>query len=269
MRLLLPPSVGSARATARGELLERSLAAEMGEAVTLEVAADYAAIEPRIRAREVDLVWAPAAICARVEDQAHAIFKSVRAGRSTYRSAIVARTDAHLSLARLAGKRAAWVDPLSLGGYVLAADHLAQLGMVPSRTFAKETFIGDHPAALAAILEGTADVGAVSVSGPEPDDVTHALGLHAGRAGAEQISALAITAPAPSDALVITKALDGERAAALIARLFGERGSRSSALRLAMEADGFERAADGEYTRLREVLDRVGALRRSSRLAGP
>jgi ABC-type phosphate/phosphonate transport system substrate-binding protein len=269
MRLLLPPSVGVPRAIARGELLERSLTSEMGEPVIVEVAADYAVIEQRIRAREVDLAWAPAAICARVAADVHAIYKAVRAGRSTYRSALVARTDARLSLTRLAGKRAAWVDPLSLGGYVLAVDHLAQLGIVPSRTFASEAFIGDHPAALAAILEGEADVGAVSVSGPEPEDVMHALGLHAGRAGAEQMSALAITDPAPSDALLVTKALDQERATALTNRLFHERGGRSSQLRLAMEADGFERAGTEEYVRLREVLDRVQAMRRVSRISTP
>jgi phosphonate transport system substrate-binding protein len=269
MRLLLPPSVGVPRAVARGELLERSLASEMGEPVVVEVAADYSVIEDRIRARAVDLAWAPAAICARVSDHVHAIYKSVRGGRSTYRSAIVARTDAHLSLTRLAGKRAAWVDPLSLGGYVLAVDHLATLGIVPSRTFAKEDFIGDHPAALAAILEGEADVGAVSISGADPDDVTHALGLHAGRAGAEQMSALAITDPAPSDGLLVTRALDAERATALMQRLFHERGGRSSALRLAMEADGFEKAGPDEYVRLRELLDRVQTMRRASRLTAP
>lgn len=269
MRLLLPPSVGVPRAIARGELLQRSLTAEMGEPVVVEVAEDYAVIEQRIRAREVDLAWAPAAICARVSDQVHVIYKAVRAGRSTYRSAIVARSDAHLSLSKLSGKRAAWVDPLSLGGYVLAADHLMQLGIVPNRTFAKEDFIGDHPAALAAILDGTADLGAVSVSGPEPDDVMHALGLHAGRAGAEQLTALAITDTAPSDGLLVTRALDLERATALTTRLFHERGGRSSALRLAMEADGFERAASDEYLRLRDVLDRVQSMRRVSRFTAP
>ncbi len=269
MRLLLPPSVGVPRAVARGELLERSLTVEMGEPVVVEVAPDYAVIEERIRAGEVDIAWAPAAICARVTDHVSAIYKAVRAGRSTYRSAIVARTDAGLSLDKLSGKRAAWVDPLSLGGYVLAVDHLAKLGIVPNRTFQKELFIGDHPAALAAILDGDADVGAVSVSGPDPDDVIHALGLHAGRAGAEQMSALAITDPAPSDGLLVTKALDPERAARLTSRLFAERGGRSSALRLAMEADGFELAGPDEYVRLRELLARVETMRKTSRFSTP
>ena len=261
MRLLLPPSVGIPRAIARGELLARSLTAQIGEAVRVEVAVDYADMESRIRAGEVDLAWAPSAICARVSEQVRAIYKAVRAGKSTYRSAIVARTDARLSLTTLAGTRAAWVDPLSLGGYVLAVDHLAALGIVPEKTFAREKFIGDHPAALAAILEGEADVGAVAVSGGQPEDVTHALGLHAGRAGAEQMSALAITLPVPSDGLLVTNALEIDQASALVSRLFDEHGGRSSALMLAMEADDFERAEPDDYTRLRLILDRVEALR--------
>src|SRR5690606_17080139 len=127
-----------------------------------------------------ELVWAPAAICAELEGSARSIFKVVRGGRSTYRAALVARREARLGLERLEGKRAAWVDPRSLGGYLLVARHLRELGIDPTCTFASQEFLGTHPAALAEVVEGRADVAAVSVAGPSEQHVEEALALHAG-----------------------------------------------------------------------------------------
>src|SRR5690606_8737789 len=110
------------------------------------------------------LVWAPAALCARLTDAPHAIYKIVRGGLASYRSALVSRQGSHVTLERLSGKHAAWVDPLSLGGYLLVAHHLRERGIEPDTTFASQRFLGSHPAALAEVLEGRADVAAVSVA---------------------------------------------------------------------------------------------------------
>ncbi|AKF07152.1 phosphate/phosphite/phosphonate ABC transporter substrate-binding protein [Sandaracinus amylolyticus] len=255
LRFLVPPSVGVARAQARGELLERSLSSDLGDRVQVEVAPDYATFERVAREAGAELLWAPAAICAHVADDARAVFKVVRAGRSTYRSALIARADAHVGIAQLAGKRAAWVDRRSIGGYLLVAQHLRERGIDPDRTFASQDFVGTHPAALAAVIEDRADVAAVSVASGESEHVEQALSLHGGRAGATRLAPILITDTAPTDALVITPALDVIRAEALIERIFPPAGGRerTTALKLAMEADGFERAADGEYARLKKL----------------
>jgi ABC-type phosphate/phosphonate transport system substrate-binding protein len=254
LRLLLPPSVGVARAKARGELLEASLAIEMGEEVVVSVAEDYAAITRGVREGTAELVWAPSAVCAEIEQDARSIWKTVREGRSEYRSALVARVDARLALERLQGTRAAWVDALSIGGYLLVRHHLRERGIVLDRTFASQEFCGTHPAALEAVLEERADVAAVSVPGPHPEHVAQALSLHAGRAGALRLGAIAVTDAAPNDALLLTKALDPVRAAALVARVFPTAGrGKIAALCLAMESEGFERAVPGEYAKLRAL----------------
>ncbi len=251
LRLLLPPSVGVARARARGELLESSLTTEMGEPIEVAVAPDYAAIAQAVRDASAELVWAPAAVVAEIEDRARAIYKTVREGRSSYRSALIARRDAHLGLERLVGKRAAWVDALSIGGFLLVKQHLEDRGIPLASTFASQTFYGTHPAALEAVLDDRADVAAISVPGDEPDHVAQALSLHAGRAGALRLDAIAITRAAPNDALVLTHALEPSKADALIARVFPATGrGKSAALCLAMEAEGFERAQPGEYGKL-------------------
>jgi phosphonate transport system substrate-binding protein len=248
---LLPPSVGAARARARGELLERALSNEMGEPVAVEVADDYSALEQS--AARAHLVWAPAGICAAIEGSARAIYKVVRQGRSSYRAALIARKEDRLTLQALEGKRAAWVDKRSLGGYLLVAHHLRSLGIDLERAFPTQEFLGTHPAVLAAVLEGRADVAAVSISGAGEEHVEHALGLHGGRMSVESLCGLAITEPAPTDALVFTRALDEAHAKALEARLFSS-GRGASSLCLAMEAEGFERAKDGEYAALLPLL---------------
>jgi phosphonate transport system substrate-binding protein len=255
LRFLVPPSVGVSRARARGELLERSLGQDLGDEVRVEVAPDYETFARIARELGAELLWAPAAICASLELDARAVFKVVREGRSTYRSALIARADARLGLSRLAGKRAAWVDPRSVGGYLLVARHLRARGVEPDRTFASQIFVGTHPAALAAVLDGAADVAAISVPSGDDEHVAQALAQHGGRVAAALLGAIAVTEAAPTDALVLTRALDEARAAALVARIFpGEGGrERSASLRLAMEADGFERAAPGEYAVLRAL----------------
>lgn len=254
LRLLLPPSVGVARAKARGELLEASLSIEMGEEVKVEVAEDYAAITRGVRESTAELVWAPSAVCAEIESEARAILKTVREGRSEYRSALVGRNDARLALERLAGTRAAWVDQLSIGGYLLVRQHLLDRGIDPASTFASQSFLGTHPAALEAVLDGEADVAAVSVPGPHAEHVAQALALHAGRAGAMRLGAIAVTDAAPNDALVLTRALEPARANGLLARVFPSAGrGKIAALCLAMESEGFERAQPGEYARLRAL----------------
>lgn len=254
LSFLVPPSVGVARAAARGELLASALAAEVGEPVEVRVAEDYAAIERAVLAGDAELVWAPAALCARLTGAAHAIYKIVRGGHASYRSALVGRQGSQLVLERLAGKHAAWVDPLSLGGYLLVAHHLRERGLEPDTTFASQRFLGSHPAALAEVLEGRADVAAVSVASDDREHVEQALTLHGGRTGALGLTAIAITDRAPTDALLFARGLDASRAAALAKRLF-EGPRRPTSLCLAMEAEGFVRADASEYEALLPLLE--------------
>lgn len=254
LRCLVPPSVGTQRAEARGEILRRALERALGEAVQVSVAKSYRQLEERLAKGEAELAWGPAAVLARIEALTGALrtaYKVLRSGRASYRSAIVVRDDSgREALGDLRGARAGWVDPLSLGGCLLALDHLRQNGVDPSE-LGPTAYLGTHPLALAAVAEGRTDVSAVSVAGPWNEDVAKALRLHAGM-GARVLRALAVTGEAPTDAFVLTDVLPLERAQAIEERLFTEK--KGSALCLAMETEGFEKAEPGEYARLRRLL---------------
>ena len=74
--VLLPPSLGSARAGARGEVLEQMLNQELGD-VRIKIAASYQELEKRAMSGEAEIVWAPASVCARLEPHARAAVSAV------------------------------------------------------------------------------------------------------------------------------------------------------------------------------------------------
>lgn len=254
LRCLVPPSVGTQRARARGEILKQALERALGEEVQVEVAESYRELEEKLARGETELAWAPAAVLAKIEAATgalHSAHKVLRSGRASYRSAIIVRDDSpREAIGDLRGARAGWVDSLSLGGCLLALEHLRRNGVDPAELGSTE-YLGTHPLALGAVVEGRTDVTAVSVAGPWNEDVANALRLHAG-IGAKVLRALAITDPAPTDAFVLTDVLPLERAKAIEERLFGRK--QGSALCLAMETEGFEKAEAGEYARLKRLL---------------
>lgn len=252
LTVILPPSLGAAKATARAELLESALARDLGEPVTAVVASTYAELE--VRAADAPIVWAPAAVCAKLS-AARAVFTIVRSGRATYRSALVGLRERALGLDTLANTRAAWVDPLSAGGYLLVAAMLRERGVDPDRTFATQSFLGSHRAAVEAVLHGTADVTAVSVVSPDAAAIGEMLRWYAGPAG-DRLAAIELSEACPNDAIVITTAVSEAHAARLAEKLLPTTPLARARSRLltALEAEGLVRADLGDYRKLRAAL---------------
>ncbi|MFS8069826.1 MAG: phosphate/phosphite/phosphonate ABC transporter substrate-binding protein, partial [Byssovorax sp.] len=190
--VLFPPSLGKSKSAARAELLQLALAHELDIPVTIRVTASYKELETRTRAGEAHIVWAPAGVCAKLENFTRAIYKAVRQGASTYRSAIVAHREPSVSLEHLEGLRAAWVDPYSIGGYLLAADFLRRHGAEPDRVFVQQTFHRSHSDALYAVTGGAADISAVTAWSDDPRSLRDALTLHIGPIE-RKITVLAVT----------------------------------------------------------------------------
>ncbi|MFI5299646.1 MAG: phosphate/phosphite/phosphonate ABC transporter substrate-binding protein [Polyangiales bacterium] len=269
LRVVLPPSLGSLKANARAELLGEALTTELGELVLVDLARTYDDVAQRALRGRAHLVWAPAGVCPLLESTAHAMLKVVRHGRSTYRSALVCRRDdretrqilrdvasdetraATLSRRSL---RAAWVDPLSLGGYVLACEFIRGLGVDPEHLFSSQRFYGSHPDALGALLARQADLSAVTVVDDDRNSTSAAFSMYVGLY-ARELEILGTTDAAPTDALVLTSALDAARAERIATRLLDSVAARApSVLLAAMDAERFERARPGEYRTVRRLV---------------
>ncbi|MCA9610860.1 MAG: PhnD/SsuA/transferrin family substrate-binding protein [Myxococcales bacterium] len=253
LRLLLPPSVGSARARARAELLDQSLRADLAETVTIDVADGYADLGDRAERGDADLVWMPPTVCARLEPQLRGVFKCVRQGRTSYCSAIVVPRGSLSSLSELAGKRAAWVDRLSVGGYLLAHAELRARGL--ANGLAEQRFCGSYPAALDVLLGGEADFAAVTVRDASAMALREALAAFGGKVAADGLEGIHVTRDSPNDAIGLTQALDPRRADRIARRVFEQKGARArAALCLALDAEGFVRASPDEYADLRRLI---------------
>lgn len=252
---LFPPSLGKSKSSARAELLELALAHELGAPVSIHITADYKELETRALSGEAHLIWAPAGVCAQLEPVTRALYKAVRQGASTYRSAIVVRKDSNVSLDRLDGLRAAWVDRFSIGGYLLAADFLRRRGADPDRIFAKQTFHGSHADALNAVTGGDADVSAVTAWSDDERSLRDAVALHIGPIE-RKITVLAVTDEAPTDAVILTSQLSDEHVERITAKLFptGKTVKAPSFLLAAMGAEAFVRTDSSEYHPLLRLM---------------
>ena len=246
---VLPPSLGHAKAAARGELIEAALARELDQPVTAVIAESYSDLEGRALRARAELVWAPAAVCAQLV-AARAVFTIVREGQASYRSALIARRDEALTLASLAGRRAAWVDPLSAGGYLLATALLRARNIDPDRVFASQAFVGSHRAAVEAVLHGEADVAAVSAHSIGEEGVAAMLRWYVGPMGAE-LDAIAVTEVCPNDAIVLTTKLTEAEADAIVERLVPSPKHPRAGARLlsGLAAEGLQRAELQDYRR--------------------
>ena len=238
-------------------MLALALERVLDEKVEVRVARDYLGLIDDLLDSRAEMAWVPAAVLSRVETvrpgTARAIYKMRRANRSTYRSAVLVHArSGRWTTGDLEGANAGWVDPLSLSGGILAKRLLGEHGV----TLGEERYYGSHPAALEALLNREVDVAAVSTSSAVDVDLHTALVRNVGSAGAHEIRALAYSQVVPTDAFVLTDAMDEGRAAGVEQRVFG-----GSALRLALETEGFEPTLAEEYSVLDALLPHDFALR--------
>jgi len=87
-------------------------------------------------------------------------------GSSTYHGLLLVRKDSGISsAAAMRGKRMAYVDKATTAGYLFPLAYLKEQGIKDAAGFFSETFFtGSHDAAIIAVLDGKADIGAAKHS---------------------------------------------------------------------------------------------------------
>jgi phosphonate transport system substrate-binding protein len=220
----------------RARRFVEALAAPLGRAPDLHLAADYDALVARLLEGAVDVAWLPPlAQIAASTSGAELLVVVERAGSLCYRAALVVRRDAPYGAPRtLVQARAAWVDPRSASGYVVPRNHLAALGLDPARDFSSEKFYGHSDLACAAVASGEADLCAVHVS-ESALDREHAdeeLAEQLGEAAAK-LRVLDVTDSIPPDGLVVPPAMRKPERAQIREALLGLHRSPEGAAALA------------------------------------
>lgn len=209
IRFALPPSLGMDNLVDRVGLVRDALSDLLAEQVDVTLSQSYEALTRNLLSGAVDAAHAPPFVCAQVEPRGVTIAaRAVRHGQATYGAALIRRRGSDTSLSRPRQVRAAWVDARSVAGYLLPVAYLKSTRRIdPARYFLSQAFYGSYPAALAAVLDGHADLCAVHAQRARPATVLESLDAHApGRAAEAEL--LEITDDVPGDGIAVcTEAL--------------------------------------------------------------
>jgi phosphonate transport system substrate-binding protein len=205
-RFALPPSLGSESARERADLFAAFLQRALGRGVEVHVATNYETLAKDLLSGRADAAWAPPFVCARMEAMGvRVLVRGVRrGGTSSYRSALVCRAGAGLTVDKLKGTLAAWVDRDSVAGCLLPAAFLKTQGVEPARAFTSQQFTGSYRGALEALLAGTADVTSVFCP-PASTGLTFASGVEdvLGKGMGDKFELIAYTEEAPNDGVLV------------------------------------------------------------------
>lgn len=239
------------------EPLMTYLSDSIGQKVVLYVAKDYADLRTQMESGAVDIgSFSPFAYVDAVRGgKIRIIAQSLMDGSATYRGIIVARKDSGLkSLADLPGKRFAFVDPESASGYVYPRAMLVERGITPEISFKKTVFAGNPDKVIAAVLDGTADAGAV-----------YELALVVAKSKGmptENLMTLATTDPIPHDGVAVRIGLDETLAkkiqAALVDLNKSDAGRKVIANSKPKKLNGYMIAEDSLYDVVRRTAKIAG-----------
>lgn len=202
-RFALPPSTSADESELPVAALRDFLSRVVGASADVTLSKSYEVLTRNLLSGAVDAGWAPPLVCAQAEPQGgRVLVRAVRRGKSSYRSALVVRKGDGGPVTSLVGKRAVWVDPHSVAGYLLPAAFLRKQGLDPARTFKHQFFAGSYPAALGAVLSEHADVAPIHALDEGGPLLQESLKL-AAPGFEDAFELLAVTDETPSDGVVI------------------------------------------------------------------
>ena len=185
-----------------------------------------------VREGSSDVAWLPPVVYARLAEGVTPIGSIVRAGRTSYSSAIVVDAKSKLEkLEDLRGKRAGWVDPWSAAGFVVPRLELAKARLDPRRMFSSERFFDSHREALLALSRGECDVAATFDGG------------WTGLEGVD-VRSIATYGPIPGDVIAVRRNLDPKSYEA-VARAFRDASSEAAAKPLLLAMFGGDALHEG------------------------
>lgn len=256
-RFGLSPSLGSETARERAERLAAFLQRPLGRPVEVSVAPSYETLAKDLLSGRADAAWAPPFVCARMEAMGvRVVVRGVRRGMSSYRAALVCRAGAGLTVDRLKGTTAAWVDRDSVAGYLLPTAYLKAQGQEPARAFFAQHFTGSYRGVLEAVLDGKADVASVFCP-PGSTGLTYSTGVEdvLGAGAGRRFELIAYTDEAPNDGVPVAMGLLPELVQTLETSLLGLQTSAEgiALLKDIFNADRFEPAPRMGYRALYRV----------------
>lgn len=222
---------------------------------TVVPAPSYGTLADWLATGEVHAAWAPPAVCAHTIAAGGSVpLRAVRCGATTYRGALLCRSDRPVDLKSLADAtglsavRAVWVDPRSSAGFRAPRALLRARGIALGRAVV-EQFAGSYAACFDAVLAGDADLTATFVGRNGAGYVD----LCGDRAAGLRV--LAWTDEIPNDGIAVSPALSPGARAEVEAALRAAADDDRTLDRLApaFDVDRFDPADAAAYAAWRAV----------------
>ncbi|MFT3712941.1 MAG: PhnD/SsuA/transferrin family substrate-binding protein [Archangium sp.] len=189
------------------------------------------------------------------------LFRTVRQGKSTYRSVIFGPPNSKLTSLEALKKekkplKVAWVETSSATGYVIAKATLLAAGINPAQSFETQDFLGSHDAVCKAVLEGKYDLGATfsdqAVNNTRATGCISALGKKA-----DTLKIIAQSAEVPNDVVVAGPKYSSGKTDAIIsfAKSIAPSADGKSILQRSLLAEGIAPVSDEDFAPVRKALD--------------
>lgn len=232
------------------------LGASIGAEVALRTAHGYEALAKDVEAGACDLAWLPPIALVKLAAGAAEPLVAVRRGdEEGFHAVLLVRSESKIrTIDGLRGTRAAWVDPWSAAGFVVPRIELTLLDVDPRTLFRAEAFHGSHAGAIAAVVDGAADVAGTFAQVDSEGNVSS--GAWSKMPGAN-VRVLAVFGSVPPDAIAVRASLDAAKKDEL-RRAFVEAAAKvpmKNLARGAFDAREFRPVKSERYDGLRRALE--------------
>jgi phosphonate transport system substrate-binding protein len=238
-------------------VLKKYLSNRLGITVNFTTLSQYGNIVERFTAEHMDGGFFDSFTYALAHNQlgVEALVRPVNLdGASTYQGYIFVRKDSGIrSAADMKGKRFAFVDRATTAGYVFPLAYLRENGITDPRTYLGETlFAGSHEAAIQAVLNKEADIGAAK-------STIYDLLATGNQRVEKELVILTASSVLPLNCLAVRRDLDPELKNALKKLLLGmDKDSEGIETLRQFGARGFIETNDEDYGYLYRLSARVG-----------
>jgi phosphonate transport system substrate-binding protein len=259
LKLVMVPSTDSTKILSSMKPVAQCLEKETGMSFDISVPNSYIVAIEGMGSKKVDIAFLPTFgyLLAHEKYGAEALLKASRNGETTYRAAILARTDKNIkSVADLNGKKIAYVDPASTSGYILPKKLFLDSKVKP----AQEVFQGKHDAVVTAVYQGQVDAGAVFYNKPVDGKIKDAREKVKVQFPdiEEKVKIVTLTDDIPNDPIVIRKEIPAESKAKVSKAFQNCVAKMPDAFKGINNSDAFAGVKDSDYDSVRKTVKMLG-----------
>lgn len=259
LKLVMVPSTDSTKILSSMKPVAQCLEKETGLTFDISVPNNYIVAIEGMGSKKVDIAFLPTFgyLLAHEKYGAEALLKASRNGETTYRAAIVARSDRNIkSLGDLNGKKIAYVDPASTSGYILPKKLFIESKIKPSQ----EVFQGKHDAVVTAVYQGQVDAGAIFYNKPVDGKIKDAREKVKTQFPdiEEKVKIVSLTEDIPNDPIVIRKEVTPDSKTKIAKAFQACVAKLPESFRGINNSDAFAEVKDSDYDGIRKTVKLLG-----------